>query len=215
MKMHWRRSWAGRVAWQWLRSELEIVAKVAGVVTLSLWLKRLIEQFLGAKVLNESILRGEMNDVVRGSNRTSWKGGQSMVVGGSSPATDVVIAVEPTRGGGRSWSGEARAAAVRNNGRGLRGWITEEAAWLVAQFLKVAVSIAAFRAIHQLFRSRLANEFAYRRAPELWSHGQQEAEGPGQCITSRVDRNSRAFGSAARLHPPKWRDDGVSDTPKP
>jgi hypothetical protein len=36
------------------------------VVTLSLWLKRLIEQFLGAKVLNESILRGEMNDVVRG-----------------------------------------------------------------------------------------------------------------------------------------------------
>ena len=65
MKKHWRRSWAGRVAWPWLRSELEIVAKVAGVVTLSLWLKRLIEQFLGAKVLNESILRGEMNDVVR------------------------------------------------------------------------------------------------------------------------------------------------------
>jgi hypothetical protein len=66
-----------------------------------------------------------------------------MVVGGSSPATDVVITVEPTRGEGRSWSAEARAA-VRNNGRGLRGWITEEAAWLVAQFLKVAVSVAAF-----------------------------------------------------------------------
>jgi hypothetical protein len=65
LRKWWRRSWSGRVAWPWLRAELEIVAKVAGVVTLSLWLKRLIEQFLGAKVLNESILRGEMNDVVR------------------------------------------------------------------------------------------------------------------------------------------------------
>src|SRR6266852_2220753 len=65
LKKSWRKSWTGRVAWPWLRSELEIVAKVAGVVTLSLWLKRLIEQFLGAKVLNESILRGEMNYVVR------------------------------------------------------------------------------------------------------------------------------------------------------
>src|SRR5712691_9359427 len=60
----WRRSWTGRVAWPWLRSELEIVAKVAGVVTLSLWLKRLIEQFLGAKLLNEAILRGESNDII-------------------------------------------------------------------------------------------------------------------------------------------------------
>ena|SRR6266536_2676960 len=65
VKKRFRRSWPGRVVWPWLRSELEIIAKVAGVVTLSLWLKRLIEQFLGAKVLNESILRGEMNDVVR------------------------------------------------------------------------------------------------------------------------------------------------------
>jgi len=65
VKKRWRRSWTGRVAWPWFRNDLEIVAKVAGVVTLSLWLKRLIEQFLGAKVLNESILRGEMNDVVR------------------------------------------------------------------------------------------------------------------------------------------------------
>jgi hypothetical protein len=31
--------------------------------------------------------------------------------------------------------------------------------------------------IHQLFRSRLANESAYRRAPDLWSHGHQEPEG--------------------------------------
>ena len=65
VKKRWRRSWSGRVAWPWLRRELEIIAKVAGAVTLSLWLKRLIEQFLEAKVLNESILRGEMNDVVR------------------------------------------------------------------------------------------------------------------------------------------------------
>ena len=51
--------------WRWLRRELEVVAKVAGIVTLSLWLKRLIEQFLDLKWLNESILRGEMGDVVR------------------------------------------------------------------------------------------------------------------------------------------------------
>jgi hypothetical protein len=44
-------------------------------------------------------------------------------------------------------------------------------------FWKVAVSVAAFRGIHQLFRSRLANESAYRRAPDLWSHGYQEPEG--------------------------------------
>jgi len=44
---------------------VEIVGKVAGVVTLSFWLKRLIEQFLSSRLLNESILRGEMSDVVR------------------------------------------------------------------------------------------------------------------------------------------------------
>jgi hypothetical protein len=61
----WRRSWIGGVAWPWCRREVEIVGKVAGVVTLSLWLKRLIEQFLASRILNESILRGEMSDVVR------------------------------------------------------------------------------------------------------------------------------------------------------
>jgi hypothetical protein len=55
LRRAWRRSWLGGVVWLWLRREAEIVAKVAGVVTLSLWLKR----------LNESILRGEMSDVVR------------------------------------------------------------------------------------------------------------------------------------------------------
>jgi hypothetical protein len=65
LRKAWRRSWIGGVAWPWLRREAEIVAKVAGVVTLSLWLKRLIEQFLSSRTLNESILRGEMSDVVR------------------------------------------------------------------------------------------------------------------------------------------------------
>ena len=65
LRKAWRRSWLGGVAWPWCRREAEIVAKVAGVVTLSLWLKRLIEQFLSSRILNEAILRGEMSDVVR------------------------------------------------------------------------------------------------------------------------------------------------------
>ena len=65
LRKAWRRSWLGGVAWPWCRREVEIVGKVAGVVTLSLWLKRLIEQFLSSRLLNESILRGEMSDVVR------------------------------------------------------------------------------------------------------------------------------------------------------
>ena len=65
-KKRWRRSWARRVAWPWLKRELEVISKVAGVVVVSLWLKRLVEQFLGKKVLNEPVLRGEVNDIVRG-----------------------------------------------------------------------------------------------------------------------------------------------------
>jgi hypothetical protein len=61
----WRRSWAGKVAWRWLRKEVEIVFKAAGIVTMSLWLKRLVEEVLGAHIASESILRGEMSDVVR------------------------------------------------------------------------------------------------------------------------------------------------------
>ncbi len=56
----------GKTAWPWVKREIEIVTKVAGVVTVSLWLKRLIEQFLGKKVLNEPVLRGGVNDIVRG-----------------------------------------------------------------------------------------------------------------------------------------------------
>jgi hypothetical protein len=65
IRKQWRRSWARKVAWPWLRKELEVVLKVSGVIVLSLWLKRLVEQFLGKKVLNEPVLRGEVNDIVR------------------------------------------------------------------------------------------------------------------------------------------------------
>jgi hypothetical protein len=61
-----RRSWVRKTAWPWLKRETEIVSKVTGVVVVSLWLKRLVEQFLGKKVLNEPVLRGEVNDIVRG-----------------------------------------------------------------------------------------------------------------------------------------------------
>jgi len=65
IKKRWRRSWLRKTAWPWLKRELEVVSKVAGVVVMSLWLKRLVEQFLGKKVLNEHVLRGEVNDIVR------------------------------------------------------------------------------------------------------------------------------------------------------
>jgi hypothetical protein len=58
LRKAWRRSWLGGVAWPWLRREAEIVAKAAGVVTLSLWLNRLVEQCLNSRILNESILLG-------------------------------------------------------------------------------------------------------------------------------------------------------------
>jgi hypothetical protein len=50
----------------WIKREVEIISKVSGVVVVSLWLKRLVEQFLGKKFLNEPVLRGEINDIVRG-----------------------------------------------------------------------------------------------------------------------------------------------------
>jgi hypothetical protein len=66
VRKRWRRSWVRKTAWPWLKREAEIVSKVTGVVVVSLWLKRLVEQFLGKKVLNEPVLRGEVNDIVRG-----------------------------------------------------------------------------------------------------------------------------------------------------
>jgi hypothetical protein len=74
IRKRWRRSWARKIGWPWLKREVEIVAKVSGVVVVSLWLKRLVEQFLGKNVLNEPVLRGEVNDIVRGIEDDVEKG---------------------------------------------------------------------------------------------------------------------------------------------
>jgi len=74
IRKQWKRSWARKVAWPWLKREVAVVAKVSGVVVVSLWLKRLVEQFLGKKVLNEPVLRGEVNDIVRGIEDDVEKG---------------------------------------------------------------------------------------------------------------------------------------------
>jgi len=66
IQKQWKRSWARKAAWPWFKREIEVISKVTGVVVVSLWLKRLVEQFLGKKVLNEPVLRGEVNDIVRG-----------------------------------------------------------------------------------------------------------------------------------------------------
>jgi hypothetical protein len=176
MRRKWRTSWLGRVAWPWLRRELEVVVKVSGVIVLSLWVKRLVEQFLSSRILNESILRGEMSDVVRDVEQEVEAGRAAMAgASNSGPPSEVIITVEPPR---ESWRrNDERRAEVGNDASTLSEWLFEEAAWFLAQFLKVAVSVAAFRGIHQLFRSRLANESAYRRAPDLWSHGHQKPEG--------------------------------------
>jgi hypothetical protein len=60
MRRQWRASWLRRVAWPWFRRELEIILKVSSVIV-----KRLVEQFLGAKVLNERILQGEVNGLLQ------------------------------------------------------------------------------------------------------------------------------------------------------
>jgi hypothetical protein len=74
VRKQWRRSWTRKLALPWLKRELEIIMKVTGVVVVSLWLKRLVEQFLGKKVLNEPVLRGEVNDIVRGIEDEVEKG---------------------------------------------------------------------------------------------------------------------------------------------
>ena len=74
IRKQWRRSWTRKVAWPWLKREIEVISKVTGVVVMSLWLKRLVEQFLGKRVLNEPVLRGEINDIVRGIEDDLEKG---------------------------------------------------------------------------------------------------------------------------------------------
>jgi len=72
---------------------------------------------------------------------------------------EIVITVDPVREEAKSRQEEVRTAA-KNAGSGLRGWIVEEAAWLVAQFTKVALSVAVVRGVHQLFRIGYASESA-------------------------------------------------------
>jgi hypothetical protein len=74
IRKQWKRSWTRKVALPWLKREVEVISKVTGVVVVSLWLKRLVEQFLGKKVLNEPVLRGEVNDIVRGIEDDVEKG---------------------------------------------------------------------------------------------------------------------------------------------
>ena len=54
------------------------------------------------------------------------------------------ITVDPVREEAKSRQEEVRTAA-KNDGSGFREWIVEEAAWLVAQFTKVAMSVAVVR----------------------------------------------------------------------
>jgi hypothetical protein len=96
-----------------------------------------------------------------------------MVVGGSSPASELVITVEPAREEFRASSPEMRAA-VRNNGSDLRGWIMEEAAWMLAQFAKMALSVFVVRGVTKLFQTGAASQQAYARATNLWTHGHDE-----------------------------------------
>ena len=54
-----RRRW-----YRWLTRELRVVLRITGVILVSIWAKRLVEQFLGEEWLNEHILRGGLNDVL-------------------------------------------------------------------------------------------------------------------------------------------------------
>jgi hypothetical protein len=91
-----------------------------------------------------------------------------MVVGGSS---DAVITVEPVK---EEVKVAAIRAAVTNPASGFRGWAKEEAAWLVAQFAKVALSVFVLRGVTKLFQTGTANQQSYSRAENLWSSGRQE-----------------------------------------
>ena len=86
---------------------------------------------------------------------------------------EIIVTVDRDREKAESRQEEI-SAATKNAGSGLREWVLEEAAWLIAQFTKVALSVAVVRGVHQLFRIGYASESAYQRAPDLWSHGHQE-----------------------------------------
>jgi hypothetical protein len=106
------------------------------------------------------------------------------------------ITIEPMREEATSRQDAVRTAA-KNDGSGFRGWIVEEAAWLVTQFTKVALSVAVVRGVHQLFRVGYASESAYQRAPDLWTHGHREDDRRGGPSAHRWTPNSGgAFSSS-------------------
>lgn len=104
-------------------------------------------------------------------------------------SNEAVIAVEAVSAETK-WREETVKTASRNNGSGFGEWASQEAAWLLAQFVKIAISVLAFRGVHQLFQSGLASERAYKQAPNLWEHGYRERGyqlgngGPGQTGTT-------------------------------
>jgi len=109
---------------------------------------------------------------------------------------DITITVDPVREAAKQRQEEVSAAA-KNDGSGLREWIFEEAAWLVAQFTRVAMSVAVVRGVHQLFRGGFASESAYQRAPDLWTHGHREENRRGGQSTHRwTPNNEGPFNSA-------------------
>jgi len=133
------------------------------------------------------------------------------------PNEVVVVTVEPPR---ESWRrNDELHREARNDASTLGEWLFEEAAWLAAQFLKVAVSVAAFRGIHQLFRSRPAKSPRTAGPPHLWSHGhqdpqrRQEHDPPSDWTRSATD----SFADRQRMSPATGNssaDDVVSDVPK-
>jgi hypothetical protein len=109
---------------------------------------------------------------------------------------EIVMTIDPLREEARRRHEEVCAAA-KNYSSGLREWILEEAAWLVAQFTRVAMSVAVVRGVHQLFRIGYASESAYQRAGDLWTHGHREDDRPPPIGGRRTARDHSAQRKAA------------------
>jgi hypothetical protein len=91
---------------------------------------------------------------------------------------------------------DAVRAAAKNDGSGLRGWLMEEMALLVAQFAKVSLSVAVVRCVHQLFRLGFASESAYQRAGDLWSGQREDDRRGGQSAHRWTPNSGGPFSSA-------------------
>jgi hypothetical protein len=107
------------------------------------------------------------------------------------------ITIEPAREEATSRQDTVRAAA-KNDGSGIRGWILEEAAWLVTQYTRVALSVAVVRGVHHLFRIGYASESAYQRAPDLWTHGHREDDRRGGGSAHRWTTHSEESSRSAQ-----------------